>query len=71
MPHDAPWAIERNGESERVKELVHEAMLALAGAAGLYNWAAWRARREPRLFINALLYGALAIFEATQAARHR
>jgi hypothetical protein len=37
---------------------------------GLYNAAAWLARREQHLAVNAVLYTALTAWEQLQVARH-
>jgi hypothetical protein len=37
---------------------------------GLYNAAAWLARREQHLAVNAVLYAALTAWEQQQVAHH-
>ena len=52
------------GEGEMLKGAVHAAVCGLALVCGVYNAAAWITRRERHLGVNAVMYSALAIWEA-------
>ena len=58
------------GSCEPLKASVHGTALALFAVMGLYNAAAWLARREQHLAVNAVLYAALTAWEQQQVARH-
>jgi hypothetical protein len=60
----------RPGEAEVVKGAVHGAVCGLALVCGIYNAAAWVARRERHLGVNAILYTGLAIWEAVHVRHH-
>src|SRR5437588_12189041 len=57
------------GEGEMLKGAVHAAVGGLALVCGIYNAAAWITRRERHLGVNAVMYSALAIWEAVHV-RH-
>lgn len=59
------------GSCEPLKAGVHGTALGLFAVMGLYNAAAWLARREQHLAVNAILYGALTAWEQQQVTRHR
>lgn len=58
------------GTAETTKGAVHGAVLTLAVLCGVYNGAAWRARRQRHLAVNVAVYGLLTAFEVFQIARH-
>jgi hypothetical protein len=58
------------GEAELLKGSVHAAVCGLAVVCGMYNAAAWMARRERHLGVNAILYAGLAIWEAAHVTHH-
>lgn len=58
------------GSCEPLKASVHGTALGLFALMGLYNAAAWLARREQHLAVNAVLYVALTAWEQKQVARH-
>ncbi len=58
------------GNCEELKLGVHGLTLGLAVVCGVYNAAAWLARREPHLAVNTVLYSALIIFEQRHVAHH-
>jgi hypothetical protein len=60
----------RCGNCEELKLGVHGLTLGLAALCGLYNGAAWLARREQHLAVNAVLYAALIVFEQRHVAHH-
>jgi hypothetical protein len=58
------------GSCEPLKAGVHGTALGLFAVMGLYNAAAWLARREQHLAVNAVLYAALTAWEKAQVAHH-
>ena len=58
------------GSCEPLKASVHGTALGLFAVMGLYNAAAWLARREQHLAVNAILYTALTAWEQQQLAHH-
>lgn len=60
----------KSGNCEELKLCVHGLTLGLAAVCGVYNAAAWLARREPHLAVNTVLYTALIIFEQRHVAHH-
>jgi hypothetical protein len=58
------------GNCEPLKLGVHGLALGLAVVCGLYNAAAWLARREQHLAVNTVLYAALIAFEQQHVAHH-
>jgi hypothetical protein len=60
----------RCGSCEPLKAGVHATALGLSAVMGLYNAAAWLARREMHLAINAVLYTALTAWEQKHVAHH-
>jgi hypothetical protein len=58
------------GNCEELKLGVHGLSLGLAAVCGLYNAAAWLARREQHLAVNTVLYAALIVFEQRHVAHH-
>ena len=58
------------GSCEPLKASVHGTALALFAVMGLYNAAAWLARREQHLAVNAVVYAALTAWEQQQVSRH-
>ena len=58
------------GSCEPLKLGVHAAALALATVMGVYNAAAWLARRDRHLAVNTLLYTALVIWEQHHVTHH-
>ena len=58
------------GEGEMLKGAVHAAVCGLALVCGVYNAAAWLTRRERHLGVNAVMYSALAIWEAVHVRHH-
>jgi len=60
----------RCGSCEPLKAGVHATALGLSALMGLYNAAAWLARREVHLAVNAVLYAALTAWEQKHVAHH-
>lgn len=58
------------GNCEPLKLGVHAGALGLSALCGVYNAAAWLARRETHLAVNTLLYTALTIWEQQHVAHH-
>ena len=58
------------GSCEPLKLGVHATALGLAAVMGVYNAAAWLARRDRHLAINTLLYAALIVWEQHHVAHH-
>jgi hypothetical protein len=58
------------GNCEPLKLGVHAGALGLSVVCGLYNAAAWLARRETHLAVNAVLYTALSFWEQQHVAQH-
>ena len=58
------------GSCEPLKLAVHGAALGLAAVMTLYNAAAWLARRERHLGLNAVLYTALTVWEQQHVSHH-
>lgn len=58
------------GSCETLKTGVHATALGLFAVMALYNTAAWLCRRERHLAVNAVLYGALTVWERTHVAHH-
>ena len=58
------------GSCEEMKLGVHATTLGLALLCGAYNAAAWLARRERHLAVNAMLYSALIMWEQRHVAHH-
>jgi len=58
------------GSCEPLKASVHGTALALFAVMGLYNAAAWLARREQHLAVNAVVYAALTAWEQQHVSRH-
>lgn len=58
------------GSCEPLKLGVHAAALGLATVMGLYNAAAWLARRDRHLAVNTMLYAALILWEQHHVAHH-
>lgn len=65
-----PFPITTPGQSETFKAGVHLALFGLAVTAGAYNLAALQARPSRQLAVNAVIYGALAWFEARNVLGH-
>jgi len=57
------------GSCEPLKLGVHASAFGLAVVMGMYNAAAWLARREPHLAVNAVLYAVWTAWE-TEHIRH-
>lgn len=55
---------------EGFKGAVHALLLLSLGTVGAYNVAAYRARQERHLLVNALVYAGLTAFEIYQVWRH-
>lgn len=55
---------------DRFKGLVHVGLCSLGVACVLYNVGAWLIRKEPRLFMNGLIYGGLVWFELVAISKH-
>ena len=60
----------KSGCCEELKLGVHAAALGIAALCGLYNAAAWLARRERHLAVNTVLYAALIAVEQQHVAHH-
>ena len=60
----------RSGEQEEVKGAIHAVTGLLALTMATYNAAAWCYRRDPHLGANAIIYGAVAVFEVKQTLHH-
>lgn len=62
----------QSGAAEPLKAGVHGLLGLIAAACCLYNLAAYltRVEKEPRLLVNAAIYGSLAGLEAYQTSRH-
>lgn len=58
------------GHQEGFKACIHGVLLLSVGTVASYNVAAFRARHEPRLLVNAIVYAALAVFEIVKMSRH-
>ena len=58
------------GNSEPLKAGFHATTLGLCAVMGAYNLAAWLARRQRRLAVNAAIYTALTIWEQRHVAHH-
>jgi hypothetical protein len=58
------------GNCEELKIGVHAGALGLFAVMGLYNAAAWMARRERHLAINTLIYAALIAWERQHVVHH-
>ena len=58
------------GSCEPLKLGVHATALGLATVMGLYNAAAWLARRDRHLAVNTVLYTALILWEQHHVAHH-
>ena len=58
------------GSCEPLKLGVHATALGLAAVMGIYNAAAWLARRDRHLAVNTLLYTALFMWEQHHVAHH-
>ena len=58
------------GSCEVLKAGVHAATLGLIALMGVYNAAAWLRRRDPHLAVNAILYGALTVWERHHVRHH-
>lgn len=65
-----PYEITRAGESETAKGLIHLAIFGLAVTAGCYNLVTLQARPSRHLAANAIVYAALAAFEAHHVVGH-
>lgn len=60
----------RGGQCEPLKAGVHATALGLFVVMGAYNGAAWLLRREGHLALNAVVYGALIVWEQHHIAHH-
>ena len=60
----------KSGCCEELKLGVHAAALGIAALCGLYNAAAWLARRERHLAVNTVLYAALIAVEQQHVLHH-
>jgi hypothetical protein len=60
----------RCGSCEPLKAGFHATALGIVAIMGLYNAAAWLARREGHLAVNAVLYTALTAWEQHHVAHH-
>lgn len=60
----------QSGNSEPLKAAVHGLALGTAALCGAYNLAAWLVRRQKHLAINAVMYGAVVIWEFTHVRHH-
>ena len=58
------------GQCEEIKLGIHAGALGLFAVMGAYNAAAWLARRESHLAINAVVYAALIAWERHHIASH-
>src|SRR5262245_20530236 len=58
------------GNCEPLKLGVHAGALGLAALCGVYNAAAWLARRDIHLAVNTVVYTALIIWEQQHVAHH-
>ena len=56
--------------AESFKSLVHLSLFGLTAMCLGYNAMAWSERRQTHLAVNALLYAALAVYEAVQTEGH-
>lgn len=59
-----------SGKAEAYKGSVHLGLFGLATICLAYNAGAAVVRPQARLLVNVALYGALALFEATQVKSH-
>jgi hypothetical protein len=59
-----------HGSCEPLKAGVHATTLALCVVMGMYNAAAWLARRERHLAVNAIVYAALIAWEREHVMHH-
>ncbi len=60
----------QSGNNEPLKTAVHGLALGTAALCGAYNLAAWLVRRQKHLAINAVMYGAVVIWEFTHVRHH-
>jgi hypothetical protein len=58
------------GNAEPLKACVHGVALGTAALCALYNLAAWLERRQRHLAVNAVLYGAVTVWEYHHVRRH-
>jgi hypothetical protein len=58
------------GNCEPLKASVHGIVLGTAALCAAYNFAAWLTRHQRHLAVNALLYSALAAWEAIHVRHH-
>ena len=58
------------GNCEELKIGVHAGALGLFAVMGIYNAAAWMARRERHLAMNALVYAVLIAWERQHITHH-
>lgn len=58
------------GNCEPLKAGFHATALGLCAVMGLYNAAAWLARRQRHLAVNAIVYTALTLWEQRHVAHH-
>jgi hypothetical protein len=58
------------GNCEELQIGVHAGALGLFAVMGIYNAAAWMARRERHLAVNALVYAVLIAWERQHITHH-
>lgn len=58
------------GNYEGLKAAIHGVVLGTAAVCGAYNLAAWLARRQMHLAVNALVYSAVTLWEVGHIRHH-
>lgn len=58
------------GVAEPAKTVIHLSLFGLLAVVTAYNAVAGAERKDRRLLANAVLYGAMTLFEARQVLRH-
>lgn len=58
------------GDHEPLKAFAHGMVLCTSSLCLVYNVAAWTARKEPHLAVNAVVYSSLVCFEVSQVLHH-
>lgn len=57
-------------QANATKAAVHGALLTLAALCGVYNAASFLKRGERHLAVNAVVYGALMVYEVVNVRHH-
>jgi hypothetical protein len=67
---NGPLPLLCTGRFELLKAAVHGVVLGTAALCAAYNIAAWLARRERHLAVNAGLYSTLVVWECIHVQHH-